>query len=81
MSYRFFREKLFKEQTGEEPVGEIIQPDHIFDAPAAVFVAPWTDALSCQELAGEKFSGEDAKGINASPYSDRELPDENKQRF
>ena len=74
MSYRFFREKLFKEQAGKEPVGEIIQPDHIFDAPAAVFIAPWTDAFSGKKLPGEKFAGEDTQGINASTDCDRELP-------
>ncbi len=58
---------MFKQQSGQKPVGEEIKAHDFFDVPAGVLIVPGAGFVFIQKGAGEEFHGENTQGVDASP--------------
>lgn len=59
---------MFKQQPCQKPVREKVQPYHILNPPAAVFICPGTKLFDREDTSRYIFPDEDKERINTAPY-------------
>ena len=58
----------FIEQSGKEPVGEVVSADQTIDMPAATFVIPGTQIVSGQKMAACVLRYKDGQRIDSASH-------------
>lgn len=62
----FLSEKLFKQESCQEPVGKVIESYHFTDMPAGALVVPGTELVSHEKMSAEILNDKDAYRVNAA---------------